>query len=124
MKGNRYVSVDSEEQAYKQRRLVEEMADKDKACLLELLSSSWGRWFLMRLFDRCYLFSDTFTGNSKTFQLEGMRKVGLLYLQDISSLGVEAIKLKQEAELEYVKAQEEFLKLIEAGIEKEEFRSF
>lgn len=107
------MSVGDEDDVYRQKRLLEDMAKRDRAALLELLGSPLGRWFLMRLFDRCYLFSDTFTGNSKTFQLEGMRKVGLLYLQDISGLGVDAVKLKQEAEIEYIKTQEEFLKLIE-----------
>lgn len=111
--GKGYMSVGNEDDVYRQKRLLEDMAKRDRAALLELLGSPLGRWFLMRLFDRCYLFSDTFTGNSKTFQLEGMRKVGLLYLQDISGLGVDAVKLKQEAEIEYIKTQEEFLKLIE-----------
>lgn len=104
--------IDSDKKSFRQRRLLEEMYKKDEDALQALLSSSLGRWFLMRLFDRCYLFSDTFTGNSKTFQLEGMRKVGLLYLQDISRLGVEAIKLKQEAELEYIRTQQEFERLV------------
>jgi len=105
-------TIQNEKEAWQQKRLLEEMQDKDKAALMALLDSPSGRWFLMRLFDRCYLFSDTFTGNSKTFQLEGMRKVALLYLQDITQLGLEAVELKQQAECEYIKAQEEFVRLI------------
>ena len=34
-----------------------------------------------------------------------MRKVGLLILDDIKSLGISGVELKQKAELEYIKTQ-------------------
>ncbi len=90
-----------------------EVARRDKEALEALLSSPDGRWFLMRLFDRCRLNAEIFTGNSATFRNEGMRKVAIMYQEDIAAMGLEAIKLKQLAELEYIKAQQEAIKLME-----------
>ena len=42
--------------ADKMRRIADEkVAAKDRAALLHLLDAAEGRWFLMRLFERCHL---------------------------------------------------------------------
>lgn len=78
----------------------------DTEALMDILNTTSGRWFLMRLLDATGVNADNFTGNSRTFFNEGMRKVGLIILGQISANGVEAIKLKQIAELEYIEHQE------------------
>lgn len=87
------------------RYMQEELQRKDAEALIDLLNSESGRWFLMRLLDRTKVTADTFTGDNHTFYNEGMRKVGLLLLQDIASLGINAVKLKQRAEIEYIETQ-------------------
>ncbi len=88
-----------------QKSFAQSIKKKDDEALQMLLDCPWGRWFLMRLFDRCLLFSDGFTGNSTTFFNEGMRKVGLMFLADIKALGFEGVMQKQLAEREYVQFQ-------------------
>lgn len=82
-----------------------EIQRRDKEALQNILNSKSGRWFLMRLLDKTKINSKTFTGNSQTFYNEGMREIGLLILDDIKYLGIEGIKLKQKAELEYIETQ-------------------
>ena len=48
---------------------------------------------------------NSFTGNSTTFFNEGKRQVGLELLSRITELGIDAVKLKQKAELEYIDHQ-------------------
>lgn len=109
---NIYRTIDSENLSREQERHRQAMFDKDQESLEFLLSDPSGRWFLMRLFDKCKLFSDTFTGNSRSFYLEGMRNVALMYLQEISQLGLKGIEAKQLAEREYIKAQKDFIQII------------
>ena len=54
----------------------------------------------MRMLDATGINSNSFTGNSTTFFNEGKRQVGLELLSRISELGIDAVKLKQKAELE------------------------
>lgn len=78
---------------------------RDQQALTALLKSEDGRWFLMRLLDATKVNSMCFTGNSKTFYNEGRRDVGLNILADVAKLGIEGIKLKQQAEMEYIEFQ-------------------
>lgn len=78
---------------------------RDQQALTALLKSEDGRWFLMRLLDATKVNSMCFTGNSKTFYNEGRRDVGLSILADVAKLGIEGIKLKQQAEMEYIEFQ-------------------
>lgn len=78
---------------------------RDQQALTALLKSEDGRWFLMRLLDATKVNSMCFTGNSKTFYNEGRRDVGLSILADVAKLGIEGIKLKQRAEMEYIEFQ-------------------
>jgi hypothetical protein len=88
-----------------QELFEEEKRQKDLKALKDLLGSESGRWFFMRLFERCGFARDSFTGSSETFYAEGKRKIALMYLADVERLGIEGIKLKQAAELSYITAQ-------------------
>jgi hypothetical protein len=60
--------------------------------------SQHGRRVFRHLMERCHVFHTTFTGNSKTFFLEGERNIGLYLLglrEMASEEGLE--KLKEEA---------------------------
>ena len=88
-----------------------QMRRKDAEALTELLNSPSGRWFLMRMFDRTKLVSNSFTGNSSTFYNEGRRAVGVELMNEITCLGLEAFSLKQLAEREYILQQQEYKQL-------------
>lgn len=94
--------------------ILKEQARRDRESLVEILNSESGRWFLMRLLDATKVNAVCFTGNSKTFYNEGRRDVGLGVIKSISALGLEGIRLKQQAEMEYAKFQ---LKLQELATE-------
>ena len=47
----------------------------------ELLKTKHGQDFIWNVLGLCDIYSDTFTGNSQTFYLEGKRAVGLAILQ-------------------------------------------
>ena len=94
--------------------ILKEQARRDRESLVEILSSESGRWFLMRLLDAAKVNAVCFTGNSKTFYNEGRRDIGLGVIKSISALGLEGIRLKQQAEMEYAEFQ---LKLQELATE-------
>lgn len=89
----------------------QEIRRRDEQALRDILSSESGRWFLMRLLDSSHVLGSCFTGNSTTFFNEGRREVGLQILRDVTNLGLEAVKLKQKAEIEYIEYQERAKKL-------------
>lgn len=93
---------------------------KDEKALKALLKTADGRWFLMRLFDMTEINADTFTGNSQTFYKEGKRRIGVELLRQIAAMGIEGIKLKQRAELEYIEYQEKARKIAEDYADREE----
>lgn len=82
--------------------IQQDFHNRDVAAMWKLLKSTEGRWFIMRLLDQTNINAKAFTGNSNTFYNEGRRDVGLGILSAIDALGIEAIKLKQKAELEYI----------------------
>lgn len=104
-------------QAKLQEFFYRELQKRDQDALLTILNSESGRWFLMRLLDKTKVNADNFTGNSQTFYNEGMRKVGLLILNDIQNLGITGVKLKQKAELEYINTQTKAQKIVAEQLE-------
>lgn len=104
-------------QAKLQEFFYRELQKRDQDALLTILNSESGRWFLMRLLDKTKVNADSFTGNSQTFYNEGMRKVGLLILNDIQNLGITGVKLKQKAELEYINTQIKAQKIVAEQLE-------
>ena len=98
-------------QAKLQEFFYRELQKRDQDALLTILNSESGRWFLMRLLDKTKVNADNFTGNSQTFYNEGMRKVGLLILNDIQ------VELKQKAELEYINTQIKAQKIVAEQLE-------
>ena len=82
-----------------------EIRKMDQNAMLSMLKSRDGRWFIMRMLDSAGVNSQSFTGNSTTFYNEGKRQIGLELLARIQELGIEAVKLKQKAELEYIEHQ-------------------
>lgn len=84
--------------------LDNEQAEKDAAALAYMLTDEAGRWFLMRLFERCHMLSTTFPDEGNTNQMmvwEGERRVALNILGNINLMGEKYLELKQEAEREY-----------------------
>ena len=99
------ITEDDRRQAIIQKMIFQEIRRLDQSALLSLLKNKEGRWFLMRMLDATGINSNSFTGNSTTFFNEGKRQVGLELLSRISELGINAVKLKQKAELEYIEHQ-------------------
>ena len=98
--------------------------EMDRNALLFLLNSKEGRWFLMRLFDRTDIFGSAFNSDALiNAYSEGRRSVGINILSDIKGLGMDGLKLKQQAEAEYAKliadSYEMKKKLIESMKENE-----
>lgn len=105
--GNKNFSIterDSKQEHFA-KLMQAEIRRKDEESLWEILRSESGRWFLMRLLDLTKVNQTCFTGNSHTFYNEGKREVGLEIMRKVTSLGIEGVKLKQTAELEYIQAQ-------------------
>ena len=98
------------------------IAVKDKAALLYMLNEPEGRWFLMRLFERCHLISDAPFPEDNVHRLlimEGERRVGL-HIQNLITSDVEALASKQMAESEYHALMNELKAMISAVETKEE----
>ena len=99
------ITEDDRRQAIIQKLMLQEIHRLDQSSLMSLLKNKEGRWFLMRLLDATGINANSFTGNSHTFFNEGKRQVGLELLARIQELGIDAVKLKQKAELEYIEHQ-------------------
>lgn len=99
------ITEDDRRQAIIQKLMLQELHRLDQSSLMSLLKNKEGRWFLMRLLDATGINANSFTGNSHTFFNEGKRQVGLELLARIQELGIDAVKLKQKAELEYIDHQ-------------------
>lgn len=97
-----------------------QMRKKDAEALNELLASPSGRWFLMRMFDKTKLVSNSFTGNSSTFYNEGRRSVGVELMNEITCLGLTAFDMKQLAEREYILQQQEYKQLYLQSLKEDE----
>lgn len=103
-----------------QKQMAEFIADdfkrRDEEALWWLLNDERGRWFINRLLDKTCVVAKCFTGNSTTFYNEGRRDVGLGVVASIAQLGLDAVKLKQKGELEYIENQ---IKAQQLFVEKE-----
>lgn len=96
--------ADSKQEHF-QKLMQAEIRRRDEEALRDLLGNESGRWFLMRLMDFTKVNQSCFTGNSHTFFNEGKREVGLEIMRMMAGLGIEGVKLKQTAELEYIQTQ-------------------
>lgn len=84
--------------------LEQEQIIKDSEALRYILEDSRGRWFLMRLFDRCHMLSTTCPDEGQVNQMliwEGERRVALNILSNVNLLGPDAVNARQLAEREY-----------------------
>ena len=99
------ITEDDSRQAIIQKLMLQELHRLDQSSLMSLLKNKEGRWFLLRLLDATGINANSFTGNSHTFFNEGKRQVGLELLARIQELGIDGVKLKQKAELEYIEHQ-------------------
>ena len=84
----------------------------DNDALMSVMDTKEGRWSMMRLFDKCNLFQSTFTGNSQTFFNEGVRWVGLQYLNALKSTK-HGLELYHTAEKEYAAEFDKYNQLID-----------
>ena len=109
--------------ADKMRRIADEkVAAKDRAALLHLLDTAEGRWFLMRLFERCHLVKSTVFLTSDVNEMlvkEGERRVGM-YIKSILTQNAALLAAKQKAETEYHAFMQEMQSLIRAAEQDEE----
>ena len=104
------------------RRIADgKIAVKDRAALLYLLDAPEGRWFLMRLFERCHLLGGVLPADDVNVLLirEGERRVGL-HIQKLVTDDPAALSARQEAEREYYAFLHELQELIAAVESKEE----
>ena len=104
------------------RRIADgKIAVKDRAALLYLLDAPEGRWFLMRLFERCHLMGGVLPSDDVNALLirEGERRVGL-HIQKLVTDDLAALSARQEAEREYYAFMNELQELIAAVETKEE----
>jgi|UniRef100_UPI0040257EAA hypothetical protein len=91
-----------------QKRIEEELKERDKIAWKKVLSTKEGRWVLERILEMTGYRARTFTGNSWTFRNEGMREVGITINETlVELLGIEAVTLRQKAEKEYINFQME-----------------
>lgn len=77
--------------------------EKDKDALEYLLADSRGRWFLMRLYERCHIFDSTYPDSDHIERMlvyEGERRVALDIQSNVLN-GLQAIDKKLLAEKEY-----------------------
>lgn len=97
--------------AYKARRDIDS--------LMFLLDNELGRWFLMRLFDRCELLGSGFSSDAAVMAfIQGQREVAIKYIDDIAKLGTTAVEKKLLAEKEYSDYQLAMLERIKLLIEQ------
>ena len=95
----------------KQRWVRQAIADKDKAAMKVLLTTSEGKWFIARLLKNEGLTTSAFTGNSATFYNEGRRSVAVdIYANIRRLLGVDGIRLLHQAQEELMEFEEVALK--------------
>jgi len=87
---------------WRQKWTAQEKERRDREAFEYMLADPRGRWFLMELFNNTYYNATTYTGNSQSFFNEGKRSVTVNIVNRISRLlGLQGIKLKQQAEQEY-----------------------
>lgn len=62
-----------------------------------ILGTRSGRRFIWRLLSECRIFQSSFTGNNTTYYMEGMRKIGLVFLADTQEFPDLYILMMREA---------------------------
>jgi hypothetical protein len=85
--------------------------------LQEILKTDAGMRFFKKLFERGYMYSSTFTGNSRGYFLEGKRMVCLELLHDIAIAAPEKVSSLM---VDFEQAKKEFNEIIEFKIKEEE----
>lgn len=98
-------------------RAEQKRAKKDQQALEYLLSDEKGRWFLMRLFERCHMMGSTWPDEDHTNRMiiwEGERRVALGIQSSIVD-DLHAVELKTQAEREYYEFMISEQKLIDAA---------
>ena len=64
-------------------------------------SSQHGMRVYKHILERCHVFNTTFTGNSKTFFLEGERNIGLYILAMLNLANYEGLEIIKDFDNEY-----------------------
>lgn len=96
---------------------------KDEEALRYMLATEEGRWFVMRLFERCHIFSTTCPETSRPqeyFLWEGERRAALQTMQAISMLGREGLDARHKAESEYYEFEKQIERLRKEAEEGDE----
>lgn len=70
-----------------------------------ILQTPEGRRFFSWLLENCGLSQQLFYGNSRDIYFSGIRSVALMLIACCNELGTEGVKLKQQAEMDYLKLQ-------------------
>lgn len=84
-------------------RAERELIKKDTEALRHVLHSEKGRWFIMRLFESCHIFSSTFPDSDHTNRMlihEGERRIALNIERRLVE-DMESLSYKAKAEKEY-----------------------
>ena len=77
------------------------LTQKDKQSLEFLLNHKEGRWFLMRLFDRCHVLHNEPAPKDDILIFEGEKRAVFQIVQGIEFLGKDGLTQKHLAEDEY-----------------------
>lgn len=91
----------NEAQAALHKRLVEEMTERRRKALLNLLDNADFRTFFAWLQERTGVYTDVFYGNSKDTYEKGKRAVGLMLLGEILQLGEAGLEFRHAADKQY-----------------------
>lgn len=83
----------------REHQISQKMRDMDLEALRSVMSTPQGRWLMSRLLGRTHIYDPLC--RERLLEDEAVRNIGLDYLRDLSSLGLEGVKLKQQAEQEY-----------------------
>jgi hypothetical protein len=103
---------DDMDQQEKEARIIayasQEQEKRDTASLDYLMADERGRWFLMRLMDRCHIMDSTFPDSDHTNRMliaEGERRAALTVRQNIMHMA-DGLARYQQAEREYMAFQQ------------------
>lgn len=104
-------SVCDKNQQQAQQKVADFISRKDEEALEFILGAQEGRWFLMCLLDKCKMLAGSSTADATGILIqEGKRRIGVDIINEIERLGIEGLKSKQQAEIEYAQTMESLRK--------------
>lgn len=83
---NELFNIADEDQLKERDEELKKDQDQETADMKAILATDSGKRFIRRLLRFCGVFQTSFTGNSRTFFLEGQRNVGLMLITEIGAI--------------------------------------